>query len=140
MTSLTRRYRFSASHRLHSERLSAEQNRQVFGKCNNPFGHGHNYALEVTVAGEIDARTGMVVPPPALDAYVAHTILSRLDHSNLNSDIAEFAGVAPTTENLGLEIGRWLRKNWDLTPPGGPRLSKVRLEETASNTVEIEFS
>ena len=138
MTSLTRRYMFSSSHRLHSDRLSPEENARVFGKCNNPFGHGHNYCLEVTVAGEVSPRTGMVLPPLALDAYVNRKVLSRLDHSNLNGDVAEFAGLVPTTENLGLEIGRWLEKDW--AEVGAGRLARIRLQETGANSIEIAFS
>ncbi len=139
MTSLTRRYAFSASHRLDSDRLSPEENARVFGKCNNPHGHGHNYALEVTVSGEIDPRTGMVVSPAALDALVARAVLERFDHSNLNTDLPEFAAVVATTENLGLEVGRRLQQDWAASGLGPGRLSRVRLEETGSNTIEIEF-
>ena len=135
MTCLTRRYPFSASHRLHTDRLSEQENGRVFGKCNNPFGHGHNYCLEVTVAGEIDPRTGMVVSPAALDDHVRRTVLSRVDHCNLNSDVPEFAAQVPTTENLGIQMGRWLRDGWS----GSGRVSRIRLEETGSNTIEIEF-
>ncbi len=132
MTYLTRRYPFSASHRLHTDRLSAAENARLFGKCNNPYGHGHNYVLEVTVGGQIDPRTGMVVSPAALDAHVRRAALERLDHSNLNTDLPEFAALVPTTENLGLQIGRWLRRQW-------PQICRIRLEETGSNTIEIEF-
>jgi 6-pyruvoyltetrahydropterin/6-carboxytetrahydropterin synthase len=138
MTSLTRRYPFSASHRLHSDRLSADENARLFGKCNNPYGHGHNYCLEVTVAGDVDPRTGMVISPRALDVYVDRTVLARVDHANLNADLPEFAAAVPTTENLGLEIERWLRREWpSLTATG--RLARLRLEETGSNTIEMEF-
>jgi 6-pyruvoyltetrahydropterin/6-carboxytetrahydropterin synthase len=138
MTYLTRRYPFSASHRLHTARLSAEENSRLFGKCNNPFGHGHNYFLEVTVGGEIDPRTGMVVSPAALDAHVERAVLSRIDHANLNTDVPEFAANVPTTENLGIEIARWLREGWNNVSPKG-RLARLRLEETGSNTIEMEF-
>lgn len=138
MTYLTRRYPFSASHRLHTDRLSAEENSRLFGKCNNPFGHGHNYFLEVTVGGEIDPRTGMVVSPAALDAHVDRAVLSRIDHANLNTDVPEFAANVPTTENLGIEIARWLRQGWKSVSPNG-RLARLRLEETGSNTIEMEF-
>lgn len=138
MTCLTRKYPFSASHRLHSDRLSPEENALVFGKCNNPFGHGHNYCLEVTAAGEVDAGTGMVMSPAALDAYVERRVLSRLDHCNLNADLPDFAGVVPTTENLGLRVGEWLQENWPELSVSS-RLYRVRLQETGSNTIEIEF-
>lgn len=138
MTYLTRRYPFSASHRLHSDRMSPEENSRLFGKCNNPYGHGHNYGLEVTVGGEIDPQTGMVVSPAALDAHVKRAVLSRLDHSNLNTDVPEFRSSVPTTENLGVEIARWLREGWPSVSSAG-RLARIRLEETGSNIIEIEF-
>jgi 6-pyruvoyltetrahydropterin/6-carboxytetrahydropterin synthase len=147
MTFLTRRYSFSASHRLHSAELSGEENARVFGKCNNPFGHGHNYSLEVTVGGEIDPRTGLVAPPAALDASVQGAVLSRIDHQDLNADVPEFAGLVPTTENLALQISRWLRGDWmrraaaDGTSRAlaAARLVRIRLEETGSNSVEMQF-
>src|SRR5712692_321692 len=138
MTSVTRRYPFSASHRLHSDRLNAEENSRIFGKCNNPFGHGHDYYLEVTVAGEIDPRTGMVISPAALDGYVERQILTRLEQCNLNLDVPEFRESVPTTENLGLQIARWLREDWQ-TVLATSRLSRIRLEETGSNTIEIQL-
>ena len=135
MTCSTRRYAFSASHRLHNDRLSPEENSRLFGKCNNPFGHGHNYWLEVTVAGDIEPRTGMVISPVALDTYVERQILSRLDHCNLSVDVPEFRETVPTTENLGLQISRWLGQDW---PQVSARIARIRLEETGSNTIEIE--
>src|SRR5215813_4352968 len=104
---MTRRYWFSASHRLHSESMSLEENRRVYGKCNNPHGHGHNYALEVTVAGKVDPKTGMVCNLAELDNFVAEKILQRFSHENLNT-LEEFQGVVPTTENLCIEIYRIL--------------------------------
>src|SRR5712692_9562715 len=139
MTFLTRRNPFSASHRLHAERLSPEENSRVFGKCNNPFGHGHDYYLEVTVAGDIDLRTGMVISPRALDAYVGRQILARLEQCNLNLDVPEFRESVPTTENLGLQIARWLREDWQHVSATS-RLSRIRLEETGANTIEIQLS
>ena len=137
MTSLTRRYAFAASHRLHTDRLSEADNRRLFGKCNNPFGHGHNYFLEVTLAGDIDPSTGLLVPLERLDAYVRRAALSRLDHTDLNHDLPEFASQVPTTENLGLVIGRWLAAGWSELAPA--RLAQLRLEETACNAIEIHF-
>lgn len=136
MTSLTRRYPFSASHRLHTERLGPDENRRVFGKCNNPYGHGHNYLLEVTVGGEIDVPTGLLAPVSRLDGHVRQAVLARLDHRDLNQ-LPEFAERVPTTENLGLQIGRWLDQDW--AQVGRVRLVRLRLEETGSNAVEIEF-
>ncbi|MCC6445527.1 MAG: 6-carboxytetrahydropterin synthase, partial [Armatimonadetes bacterium] len=97
---LTRIYDFAASHRLHSHRLSDEENRAVFGKCNNPNGHGHNYGLEITWAGEVDARTGMIGNLPDLDRIVEEEVLERYDHKNLNLDCPEFSHINPTSENL----------------------------------------
>src|SRR5216684_2526562 len=96
---LTRRYMFSASHRLHCDAMSEAENAATYGKCNNPYGHGHNYALEVTVSGPVDQSTGMVCNLVELDDFVHHEILERFDHENLNT-LAEFAQAVPTTENL----------------------------------------
>src|SRR6059058_6026956 len=96
---LTRRYRFSASHRLHNKELSVDENRRTYGKCNNPYGHGHNYALEVTVSGSVDSQTGMVCDLVELDRFVDANILEKFGHANLNT-LAEFRGVVPTTENI----------------------------------------
>src|ERR1700735_5334625 len=95
---LTRRYMFSASHRLHNDAMSAEENLATYGKCNNPYGHGHNYALEVTVSGPVDERTGMVCNLVDLDGFVQREIMDRFDLQNLNM-LPEFAHAVPTTEN-----------------------------------------
>src|SRR6516165_8490342 len=100
---LGRRYRFAASHRLHSDQLSDEDNRRVYGKCNNPYGHGHNYTLEVTIAGQVDRQTGMVCDLVELDGYVEREVLERFGHENLNQ-LAPFQAVVPTTENLCVEV------------------------------------
>src|ERR1700689_5620742 len=100
---LTRRYRFSASHRLHSEQMSAQENRATYGKCNNPHGHGHNYRLEVAVSGQVDPSTGMVCNLVDLDGFVERELLSRYDLENLNT-LQEFAKSVPSTENLCVEI------------------------------------
>ncbi len=127
---LTRRYIFSASHRLHCEQLSAEANREVYGKCNNPYGHGHNYALEVTVSGQVDAATGMICNLADLDDAVRREILDRFDHANLNLCVA-FASKVPTTENLSEAIFHILKQNFKAA-----HLERVRLEETAMNSFE----
>jgi 6-pyruvoyltetrahydropterin/6-carboxytetrahydropterin synthase len=127
---LTRRYRFSASHRLHSEEMSAPENRATYGKCNNPFGHGHNYALEVTVSGQVDPSTGMVCNLVDLDGLVEREVLSRYDLSNLNA-LQEFAQVVPTTENLSIEIFEILQRGF-----AQAHLDRVRLEETMMNSFE----
>jgi len=127
---LTRRYMFSASHRLHSAQMSEEENQSVYGKCNNPFGHGHNYALEVTVAGAIDPATGMVCNLVDLDTFVDREVLQRFGHENLNC-IEAFRSVVPTTENLCMEIYRVLNRGFR-----SANLEKVRLEETMMNSFE----
>src|SRR5215475_12498471 len=100
---LTRRYRFSASHRLHNIDMSDAENRETYGKCNNPYGHGHNYTLEVTVSGQVDAATGMVCNLADLDGFVHKEVLAHYDLENLNI-LKEFAKNVPTTENLCMEI------------------------------------
>lgn len=127
---LTRRYWFSASHRLHSAEMSKEENRRVYGKCNNPYGHGHNYALEVTVAGQVDAQTGMVCNLAQLDEFVAREVLERFGHENLNC-LGAFQRVVPTTENLCAEIYRVLERGFRAAA-----VEKVRLEETMLNSFE----
>jgi len=137
MVYLTRRYRFSAGHRLHNDALSGEENRRVYGKCNNPNGHGHNYLLEVTVAGPIDPATGMVFDLVALDGIVAEHVLEKFDHKNLNLDVENFGTQVPTTENLCLEISKLLRA--PLEEAGAERglqLDRVGLEETSLNSFE----
>jgi len=127
---LTRRYMFSASHRLHSEAMSAEENHSTYGKCNNPHGHGHNYALEVTVSGPVDEHTGMICNLVDLDNFVDREILERFDHQNLNT-LSEFSGEVPTTENLCASIYEIVQEGF-----GHARLEKVRLEETMMNSFE----
>jgi 6-pyruvoyltetrahydropterin/6-carboxytetrahydropterin synthase len=134
---LTRRYRFCASHRLHSAALSDGENARIYGKCNNPYGHGHNYAVEVSVRGPVDAATGLVADLQALDALVERQVTGAFDHQNLNT-LPEFKRAVPTSENLGLEIHRRLAAHWDGAFPGGtPALDRVRVEETERNIFEI---
>jgi len=127
---LTRRYWFSASHRLHSEQMSEDENRDTYGKCNNPYGHGHNYALEVTVAGQVDQSTGMVCDIVDLDGFVTKEILERFGHENLNT-LAEFKDCVPTTEHLCTAIYGILKRGFSAA-----HLEKVRLEETMMNSFE----
>ncbi|HET9281546.1 MAG TPA: 6-carboxytetrahydropterin synthase [Candidatus Angelobacter sp.] len=127
---LTRRYWFSASHRLHSEDFSAAENQAVYGKCNNPHGHGHNYALEVTVGGQVDQQTGMVCNLVDLDRFVQEKILERFDHQNLNT-LTEFKRVVPTTENLCVEVYGILQQGFHHA-----KVEKVRVEETMLNSFE----
>lgn len=130
---LTCRYRFSASHRLDSSALTPEENRRLFGKCNNPFGHGHNYVLDITVEGPVDG-SGQVVEREALDRLVKERILRRVDHKNLNQDVPEFARAVPTTENLASFFEGILLEHWDLAP----RLARIRISETDRNRFELE--
>jgi 6-pyruvoyltetrahydropterin/6-carboxytetrahydropterin synthase len=127
---LTRRYWFSASHRLHCESMSAEENQLVYGKCNNQHGHGHNYALEVTVAGPVDAKTGMICNLADLDAFVQREILDRFGHEHLNT-LIEFQGTVPTTENLCVALYEILDKGFHHA-----QIDKVRMEETMLNSFE----
>ena len=127
---LTRRYLFSASHRLHSDAMSARENRATYGKCNNPYGHGHNYTLEVTVSGPVDDQTGMVCNLVDLDHVVEREILQRFDHENLNA-LPEFEREVPTTENLCICIYEIVQRAFTQA-----HLEKVRLEETMMNSFE----
>lgn len=127
---LTRRYLFSASHRLHSTEMTPEENRVTFGKCNNPYGHGHNYRLEITVSGPVDEQTGMVCNLVDLDGFVEREVLSRYDLENLNT-LKEFAESVPTTENLCVAIFELLKRGFTRA-----HLERVRLEETMMNSFE----
>jgi 6-pyruvoyltetrahydropterin/6-carboxytetrahydropterin synthase len=127
---LTRRYLFSASHRLHSDEMSAAENEATYGKCNNPYGHGHNYALEVTVSGTVDPRTGMVCNLVDLDESIRREVLERYDHENLNK-LKEFAHTVPTTENLCRNIYEIVQRTFSHA-----HLERVKLEETMMNSFE----
>jgi 6-pyruvoyltetrahydropterin/6-carboxytetrahydropterin synthase len=132
---LSRRYRFSASHRLHSEQMSGAENRAIYGKCNNPHGHGHNYTLEVTVSGSVEERTGMVCNLVDLDECVEREVLSRFDIENLNMR-PEFANSVPTTENLCTVIFDLLNQDILKRKFTPAHLERVRLEETMMNSFE----
>ena len=125
----SRRYHFSASHRLHVDALSAEDNRATFGKCNNPFGHGHNYVVEVTLAGPVDAATGMVTNLADLDSFAQREMLDLFDHANLNM-LEPFLDRVSTTENLCVEVWRIFADYPDAD------LYRVRIEETGNNSFE----
>jgi 6-pyruvoyltetrahydropterin/6-carboxytetrahydropterin synthase len=127
---LTRRYIFSASHRLHSEAFSEAENRTVYGKCNNPYGHGHNYALEVTVSGQVDECTGMICDLVELDSFVERRVVERFGLQNLNM-LPEFADKVPTTENLCEAVYEIVQRGFNQA-----HLEKVRLEETMMNSFE----
>lgn len=129
MVRLTRKYHFCTAHRLHSEQLSDEENQAIFGKCNNPYGHGHNYYLEVTVSGKPDPITGMIADIGAIDRIVDQEIMQRFDHKHLNLDTDEFKHLNPTSENVAVVI-------WDLLTSKLSNLYKVGLYETAKNYFE----
>jgi 6-pyruvoyltetrahydropterin/6-carboxytetrahydropterin synthase len=128
---LTRRCKFAASHRLHSSELSEAENQRIYGKCNNPYGHGHNYEVLVTIAGAVVPATGMIANLGELDPFVQERVVEAFDHRNLNEEIAEFRDVVPTTENLCIEIFRRLK---DFP---AARVARVRVEETSKNSFEV---
>ena len=128
---LTRRYHLSASHRLHTEAFSEEKNWAVYGKCNNPYGHGHNYVVEVTVGGPVDEATGMVCDLGELDAFARTNLVARFDHMNLNT-LEVFRDVVPTTENFTIEVWRIFERF------EGATVWRVRIEETGNNSFEYE--
>jgi 6-pyruvoyltetrahydropterin/6-carboxytetrahydropterin synthase len=121
---------FSASHRLHRDDMSEAENRTTYGKCNNPYGHGHNYMLEVTVSGPVDDQTGMVCNLVDLDSFVRTQVLELYDHQNLNL-LPEFASEVPTTENLCIAIYEIVKRGFRHA-----HLDKIRIEETMMNSFE----
>jgi 6-pyruvoyltetrahydropterin/6-carboxytetrahydropterin synthase len=127
---LGRRYRFAASHRLHSDGLSEEENCRIYGKCNNPYGHGHNYVVEVNVSGAVDPSTGMIANLVDLDGFVQREVIEAFDHKSLNEDVEVFQRTVPTTENVCKEIYQRL-KHFPLA-----KLERVRVEETSNNSFE----
>ena len=129
--SLTRRYRFAASHRLYSARFTDEENQRLYGKCSNPHGHGHNYAVEVTMTGPVDSATGMVANLGDLDPFVQREVVEAFDYKYLNEEVPEFREIVPTTEALAREIFRRLGA-FDKA-----RLERVRVEETSKNSFEV---
>jgi 6-pyruvoyltetrahydropterin/6-carboxytetrahydropterin synthase len=135
---VTRSYTFAASHRLHSLELTDTENRDLYGKCNNPYGHGHNYVVEVSVRGPAHPQTGRAVDIVRLDDLVRRQVIVPFDHRNLNVEVEGFAKVVPTSENLGYEICRRLKRNWKEVFPGEwPKLEKVRIHETPRNIFEV---
>ncbi len=127
---LGRRYKFAASHRLHSEKLSSEENSRVYGKCNNPHGHGHNYVLEISVSGTVDPATGMIVNLADLDQFVEKEVIEAFDHRSLNEEVPAFRDLVPTTENVCIEIYQRLQRF------SKAKLERVRVEETGNNAFE----
>ena len=130
---LSRRYHFSASHRLHSEAYTADQNRATYGKCNNPHGHGHNYVVEVTVGGPVDRESGMICDLGELDAFAQTNLLLHFDHMNLNT-LDAFRDVVSTTENFTIEVFRIFERF------PGAKVQRVRIEETSNNSFEYAES
>ena len=126
---LSRRYHFAASHRLHVDALSPERNREIFGKCNNPFGHGHNYIVEVTLSGPVDAVNGMVTNLSDLDSFAQREMLELFDHANLNT-LEPFLDLVPTTENVCIELWRIFAAY------PHANLERIRVEETGNNSFE----
>ena len=126
---LSRRYHFSASHRLHTEAYDSAKNQAVFGKCNNPHGHGHNYTVQVTLSGQVDPATGMVCNLAELDAFAQTNLIDRFDHTNLNT-LDCFANRVSTTENLSIEIYRLFQ---GFT---GAHLERIHIEETSNNSFD----
>jgi len=127
---LGRRYRFAASHRLNSDALSAGENARVYGKCNNPYGHGHNYVVEISVSGTPDPATGMIANLADLDGFVEREVIEAFDHKSLNEDVPAFRAKVPTTENVCREIYQRLKH----FPKAS--LERVRVEETSNNAFE----
>ncbi len=139
---VTRRYRFSASHRLHTPLLDEARNFEVYGKCNNPYGHGHNYVLEVAVAGEPGAVSGRLLPLAELDRFVERVILKVVDHRDLNTQVEEFAvagqALVPTTENLAAVVAARLGAEWPAAFPDAPvQIEMARIHETERNIFEV---
>ncbi|MGD0307347.1 MAG: 6-carboxytetrahydropterin synthase [Candidatus Acidiferrales bacterium] len=132
MIRITRKVEFSASHIYHNTAFSADENRRIFGKCNNPHGHGHNYTLEVTIAGEPDPKTGMVLDLKELKEILQKEIVDRMDHRHLNYEVPELAGKIPTCENVALVI-------WSLLKPKitTGKLDRVRLYESADLYADV---
>jgi 6-pyruvoyltetrahydropterin/6-carboxytetrahydropterin synthase len=127
---LGRRYRFAASHRLHSAQMSDAENGRIYGKCNNPRGHGHNYVIEIAVSGAIDPAIGMIANLTDLDEFVHREVIEPFDHRSLNEEVDAFRSEVPTTENLCIEIYRRLKA----FPKA--RIERVRVEETSNNSFE----
>ena len=127
---LGRRYRFAASHRLHTAKVSEEENVRIFGKCANPYGHGHNYVLEISVSGDLDPATGMIANLADLDSFVERQVLEAFDHRSLNEDVPAFRETVPTTENLCIDIFERLKS----FPQA--KLERVRVQETSNNSFE----
>ena len=133
MIRLSQKFEFSASHRLHSPNLSAEENRQCFGKCNNPLGHGHNYEVQVTLAARDTDASGSLAKLPQFESIVSRVVIDRFDHKNLNEEVDEFRELIPTVENIAMVIFRLLKPH--LTH-GATKLAAVTVWETPKTWCE----
>ena len=133
MVRLSERFEFSAAHRLHSPQMGAQANREVFGKCNNPSGHGHNYEVEVVIAGEPDPRTGLIMPVGELQRIVNQRVITIFDHKHLNVDCQEFRTLNPTVENIAQVIYDKLADGFC----GAVRLAAVKVWETPKTWSEV---
>ena len=129
---LTEQFEFSAAHRLHCHDLSDDENVKLFGKCNNPEGHGHNYVIEVTVSREVDSDRGQVISIHEFESTVKQTVIDRLDHKHLNRDIEYFETINPTVENIAIAIFNWLNGKF-----GAAKLEKVKVYETPKTWAEF---
>lgn len=136
-TTVTRLYRFSASHRLHISQLSEDENTRLYGKCNNPFGHGHNYVLEVTAEGPVDSQTGLAIRLSELDRLVDEQVLRLFRDRNINLDVPQFQDIVPTTENIAAVITELLQQNWATYISGAATLRRVHVQETDRNGFEV---
>lgn len=136
MILVTRKAHFNAAHRLHNPEKSGEWNRDVFGKCNNPRWHGHNYVIEVTVAGNPDPETGYVIDLGKLKSIIREKIIEPCDHKNLNEEVPFLKGVIPTTENLVKSFFLQLEKDVNNSASNGSKLYSVKLFETERNFAE----
>jgi 6-pyruvoyltetrahydropterin/6-carboxytetrahydropterin synthase len=136
---VTRRYRFAASHRLHSAAFTEDENRELYGKCSNPYGHGHDYVLDVAAIGPVNPVSGQVVHVPTLDRLVSEQVLKDFDHRYMNADLSEFKTLVPTSENIIRVIENRLIARWsDAFPGEWPRLEGIRLRETKRNVFELK--
>lgn len=135
---VTRRYPFAASHRLYNPQWSEAENLRVYGKCAQPYGHGHNYVVEVSALGPVEETSGRAVNPALLDELVRQQVLEPFEHRNLNLEIEAFQHAVPTSENVGTEICRRLKRTWSTVFAGEwPKLERVRIEETPRNVFEV---
>ena len=135
MLFITRKFHFSASHRVYDPSLSDEENFRIYGKCSNPNGHGHNYFMKITVAGEIDPIIGFVMDLTELKKIVEKEIISKVDHKNLNIDVDFMKGVLPSTENVAVKF--WEQIEYKINTPQR-KLYSIRIEETVNNSVEYK--